>query len=72
MNKEDHKRTHDDRKVKDFRFDRHSAMGVDPNPKKAGYGGWGELGMEAYEDYAILDPRDPNFDSEGEEEVTAH
>jgi hypothetical protein len=71
MNKENHKRKDDSKKDKDVRLDRHSCMCVDPNPKKAGHGGWGEAGQEAGENFATTDPRDPNYDSGGEEEVTA-
>jgi len=68
---EDHKRRDDGKREKDTRLDRHSAMGVDPNPKKGGHGGWGEAGIES-DDFAITDPRDPNHDSGGEEEVDAN
>lgn len=41
MEREDHKRSNEGKKDKNQRLDRHSAMGVDPNPKKGGHGGWG-------------------------------
>ena len=40
MEKEDHQRHKEGGKVKDVRYERHSANDTDPNPKKAGHGGW--------------------------------
>ena len=61
MEKEDHTRPKDTyKKEKNVRLDRHSAQGVDPNPKKGGYGGWGLPGQ--YETGVdTLDQNDPNY-----------
>ena len=70
MDKEDHKRSKDTgpKEHSDVRLDRHSGMGVDPNPKKKGHGGWGKGDEEGVE---VADPRDPNYDSGDEEEPKA-
>ena len=67
MEKEDHTRPKDTyKKEKDVRLDRHSAQGVDPNPKKGGYGGWGVAGQD---DTGVqeLDQNDPNYQPPEEE-----
>ncbi|CAG9334958.1 unnamed protein product [Blepharisma stoltei] len=64
MDREDHKRSVEGKKDKDARLDRHSAQGVDPNPKKGGHGGWGTYNeSEAIE---VADRGDPNYDPEEE------
>lgn len=66
MDKEDHKRSKDtyQKEQSDVRLDRHSGMGVDPNPKKKGHGGWGRGDEEGVE---VADRGDPNYDSGDEE-----
>lgn len=61
MEKEDHRRLSDGPKNKDTRFDRHSANGTDPNPKKGGHGGWGTYNDA---DADAIDKNDPNYDEE--------
>jgi hypothetical protein len=64
MEKEDHKRTSEGKKPKAERLDRHSAMGVDPNPKKGGHNGWGVDTQTG--SVEVLDRNDPNFNSDEE------
>jgi len=52
-------------KQKHSGLDRHSGMGVDPNPKKGGFKGWGKPGVE--EGPYALDERDPNYVDPNEE-----
>jgi len=62
MEKEDHSRVKDTREDKAVSHDRRSRMGVDPNPKKGGHGGWGNYQESDPIEYA--DKGDPNFDPE--------
>jgi hypothetical protein len=39
-------------------------MGVDPNPKKSGHGGWGVEGDARIAE--TTDPNDPNYNSDEE------
>jgi hypothetical protein len=64
MDKEDHKRSSEGKKDKPERLDRHSAMGVDPNPKKGGHAGWGVEGETGAPQ--VADSRDPNYNSDEE------
>jgi len=50
---------------KNIRLDRHSGMGVNPEPKKGGSKGWGKPGED--EGPEVLDERDPNFVDESSE-----
>ena len=67
MEKENHKRSSEGPKVKDVRYERHSANAADPDPKKGGHAGWGRPG-EGYDEDNI-DKNDPNYDEEEEKEV---
>jgi len=54
------------------RKDRQSSTGVIGSPKKGGGGGkgtWGVGGLDDLKAVSVAGPRDPNYDSEGEEEV---
>jgi hypothetical protein len=62
MEKEDHQRYNEGHKVKNVRYERRSANGVDPDPKKGGYGGWGKL--TELDGIECLDENDPNYDEE--------
>lgn len=64
MEKEDHKRSKEQRSDKNERLDRHSASGLDPNPKKGGHGGWGVEGETGA--IEVVDPKDPNYNSDEE------
>ena len=64
MEKEDHKRTKEDRTDKNARLDRHSSTGKDPEPKKGGHGGWGVEGETGVVE--IADKNDPNYNSDEE------
>ena len=60
MEKEDHSRSKEPAKRDgNERLDRHSAQGVDPNPKKGGYGGWGTVNDEL--ESKPFDQADPNY-----------
>lgn len=62
MEREDHKRSIEGKKDKEAKHDRHSAQGVDPNPKKGGHAGWGTLDQS--EGLDVIDPADPNYEPE--------
>lgn len=67
MEKEDHKRSENKPKNKDVSHDRHSRMGVNPNPKREGHGGWGVEGRDE-EALEIAGPDDPLYDPDEDEE----
>ena len=64
MEKEDHKRSKEDRSDKNARLDKHSATGMNPDPKKGGHGGWGVEGETGSVD--VVDRNDPNYNSDEE------
>ena len=51
------------------RLDRHSATGVSGDPKKGGHLGWGKPGEEGTGPLpAAIDPKDPNYVDDDDEE----